>query len=190
MAGFSCEFNLFIICLQIKKEWKIINVLIEYSKVIILKCKKKYLQEMGWTSSEDKFMTTNFWFFCDQSNVKEIFIVSQFVKCAWQIWGIFIPSKTIFVAVHRGHFELFEGKLGRYLKGGGIRILECGWIVVRESTFWQEFSIFNLPNTFWLKMNMNSLASVASGRLRKFRPAPSVSAKTMLSWNITVKIVN
>ena len=37
MAGFSCEFNLFIICLQIKKEWKIINVLIEYSKVIILK---------------------------------------------------------------------------------------------------------------------------------------------------------
>ena len=47
MAGFSCEFNLFIICLQIRKEWKIINVLIEYSKVIILKFKKKTYKKWG-----------------------------------------------------------------------------------------------------------------------------------------------
>ena len=98
---------------------------------------------MGWTSSKDKFMTSNFWFFCDQSNIKEIFIVSQFIKCTRWIWGIFIPSKAIFVAIRCGHFWVFEENFRSIFERLGYSYSWIWW------KYWSE--LISLTIIFWLK---------------------------------------
>ena len=126
MAGFSCEFNLFIICLQIKKEWKIINVLIEYSKVIILKCKKNTYKKWG-----EQAPRISLWHRISDSSV--IKVISK--KSSSFRNSLNALDKFEEYSFHRRQylspsivdiFEFLRKTLGWYLKDWGILILEFG----------------------------------------------------------------